>query len=56
MFKDFGGYLSVSPQYRYQNTDKLLESLEEEVIAPALRKAKEISERRMAFEKELAKP
>jgi hypothetical protein len=56
MFKDFGGYLSVSPPYRYQNTDKLLESLEEEVIAPALRKAKEISERRMAFEKELAKP
>ena len=55
MFKDFGGYLSVLPPYRYQNTDQLLESLEERVINPALAKAEEISERRRAFEQELAK-
>ncbi len=48
-------YLSVLPPYRYQDTDQLLGSLEEQVIAPALSKAKEISERRRTFEKELAK-
>jgi uncharacterized protein YjbI with pentapeptide repeats len=56
MFKDFGGYLSVLPPYRYQSTEQLMNSLEEHVINPALHKADEISERRAAFEKELAKP
>jgi uncharacterized protein YjbI with pentapeptide repeats len=55
MFKDFGGYLSVLPPYRYPNTDDLLKSLNEKVIAPALGKAEEIAERRKAFEQELAK-
>jgi hypothetical protein len=55
MFKDFGGYLSVLPPYRYRDTDHLLESLEEQVISPALKKAEEIEERRKAFEQELAK-
>lgn len=55
MFKDFGGFLSVLPPYPYQDTAQLLESLEEQVIDPALDKAEEISERRRAFEKELAK-
>jgi hypothetical protein len=55
MFKDFGGYLSVLPPYRYQDTDHLLESLENEVIGPALTKAEEIADRRRAFEVELGK-
>ena len=55
MFKDFGGYLSVLPPFRYANNDDLLMSLEEKVIAPALNKAEEITERRKAFEQELAR-
>ncbi len=55
MFRDFGGYLSVLPPYRYRDTDQLLESLEEQVINPALSKEEEISERRRAFEMELTK-
>jgi hypothetical protein len=54
MFKDFGGYLSVLPPYRYPNTDGLLKSLNENVIVPALNKAEEIADRRKAFEQELA--
>jgi len=50
MFKDIGGYLSVLPPYRYQNTDELLKSLEEKLINPALTRAQEIVERRQAFE------
>jgi uncharacterized protein YjbI with pentapeptide repeats len=54
MFNDFSGYLSVIlPPYRYQDIDHLLNSLEEEVIKPALNKAEEISERRKAIEQEL---
>jgi len=55
MFKDFGGYLSVLPPYRYRDTEQLLMSLEDEVIAPALNKAIEIEERRRDFEQELAR-
>jgi uncharacterized protein YjbI with pentapeptide repeats len=55
MFKDFSGYLSVLTPYRYEDTNQLLESLEEHVINPALSKAEEISQRRRAFEKELTK-
>ena len=53
MFKDFAGYLSVLPPYRYRDTDHLLESLETQVIDPALKKAEEILERRRAFDQEL---
>ena len=55
MFKGFGGCLSVLPPYRYQDTDHLLESLEQEVIGPALEKSEEIEERCKAFEQELAR-
>ncbi|MCP4289109.1 MAG: pentapeptide repeat-containing protein [Gammaproteobacteria bacterium] len=55
MFKDFGGYQSVLPPFRYQDTGHLLSSLEMDVIGSALDKAKEIAERRKAFEQELAK-
>ena len=54
MFKDFGGYLSVLPPYRYRDADDLLKSLESQVIGPALTRAKDIEERRKAFEQELA--
>jgi hypothetical protein len=53
MFKDFGGYLSVLPPWRYQDSHHLLASLENQVIGPALSKAEEIEERRRAFEQEL---
>lgn len=53
MFEGFGGYLSVLPPYRYQNTEQLLESLEEHVIKPSMDKADEIYKRRKAFEKKL---
>jgi hypothetical protein len=53
MFKDFAGYLSVLPPYRYRDTDHLLDSLETQVIDPALKKAEEILERRKAFDQEL---
>jgi hypothetical protein len=43
------------PPYRYRDTNHLLASLEDEVIGPALSKAKEIEERRKAFEQELAR-
>ena len=54
MFRDFGGYLSVLPPYCYKDTHHLLESLEAQVIAPALNKATEIEERRKAFEMHLS--
>ena len=54
MFRDFGGYLSVLPPYRYKNLDQLIDSIEEKIIEPALTKAHEIAERRKAFEKEEA--
>ncbi|MET0647109.1 MAG: pentapeptide repeat-containing protein [Pyrinomonadaceae bacterium] len=55
MFKDFKDYPWVLPPYRYQSTEDLLASLQERVINPALAKAKEIEERRRAFEEEMGK-
>lgn len=54
MFQDFGGFLSVLPPYRYQDTNQLLMSLSEKVIGPALDKAEEIAVRRKEFEHSLA--
>jgi hypothetical protein len=53
MFKDFGGFLSVLPPYRYRNKACLLASLEERVITPAIRRAEAIEERRKEFEQQL---
>jgi hypothetical protein len=53
MFKDFGGYLSVLPPYRYENVEHLLTSLDDQVITPAINRAKEIEARRKAFEETL---
>lgn len=55
MFKDFGGYLSVLPPYRYKDVNQLLGSLEEQVVGPALEKAQEIEKRRQEFEEGLAR-
>lgn len=52
MFKDFGGYLSVSPPYRYKDTDELLASLVAKIINPAVQKLEAIAERRREFEKQ----
>lgn len=49
MFKDFAGYLSVLPPFRYKSTKHLLESLRKSVITPVTKKAEEIAERRRAF-------
>jgi uncharacterized protein YjbI with pentapeptide repeats len=56
MFKDFGGYLSVLTPYRYESVAHLLTSLDNKVIAPAVDRAKEIEQRRRAFEDALLKP
>ncbi|WP_404791058.1 pentapeptide repeat-containing protein [Altericista sp. CCNU0014] len=53
MFQDFGAYSSVLPPYRYRCIKELLVSLDEKVIAPALKRAQEIAERRRAFEANL---
>jgi hypothetical protein len=53
MFKDFGGYLSVLPPYRYASTEQLLATLGDKVIGPAIKKADEIAERRREFEKQV---
>lgn len=53
MFEHIARFPWVLTPYRYQSTDDLLASLEERVINPALAKAKEIVERRKAFEAEL---
>ncbi|EKU97475.1 putative low-complexity protein [Leptolyngbya sp. PCC 7375] len=50
MFRDFGAFLSVLPPHRYQCVEQLLVSLEENVIAPALKQAQTIAERRREFE------
>ena len=50
MFKDFAGYLSVLPPFRYESTQHLEDSLKEHVIAPVTRKAEEIAARRREFE------
>src|SRR4029077_7170887 len=53
MFKDFGGYFSVLPPYRYKSTGQLIASLEKSVIAPVVKKAQAIAERRKEFEAQL---
>ena len=53
MFKDFDGYQSVLPLYRYENQKQLLASLDEQIIAPPLNKAREIEERRKQFERRI---
>jgi hypothetical protein len=55
MFRDFFDYPTVLRPHRYDDLDKLLSSLEERVIVPAATKAKEIEERRNAFERDLAR-
>lgn len=50
MFKDFAGYPSVLPPFRYKNKTHLVNSLRTHVIAPVKRKADEIAKRRRAFE------
>ena len=49
MFKDFAGYPSVLPPFRYKNKDHLIKSLRRYVISPAGKKAEEIAKRRRAF-------
>lgn len=44
-------YPQVLPIYRYENTEQLLESLMDSVIAPAEKKANEIETRRREFER-----
>jgi hypothetical protein len=53
MFKDFAAFLSVLPPYRYAGIEQLLASLGERVIAPAIRRAEDIAERRREFERQL---
>lgn len=55
MFKDFAGYLSFLPPFRYKNIEHLFSSLEEKIIMPAILKANEINERRKLFEREMSK-
>jgi hypothetical protein len=55
MFKDFLDYPWVLKPHRYDSPGLLLESLVEKVITPAETKAKEIEERRKAFEEEISK-
>lgn len=55
MFEHFTNFHWVLTPYRYKSTDDLLASLEERVINPAVAKAKEIEERRKAFEAEFGK-
>lgn len=52
MFKDFAGYLSVLPPFRYNDLDHLLASFKESIIGPVAGKAAEIAERRRAFGEE----
>jgi hypothetical protein len=53
MFRDFGGYFSALPPYRYKSTRQLIASLEKNVIAPVEKKAQSIAERRKEFEAQL---
>jgi uncharacterized protein YjbI with pentapeptide repeats len=55
MFKDFNDYSWVLSLYRYDSPEALLSSLAEKVIDPAEAKAKEIEERRKAFEREVGR-
>jgi len=51
MFKDFAGYFSMLPPFRYENTDHLKASMIEHVIAPLTKKEEEIAEHLRAFSK-----
>ena len=53
MCKDISDYPWVLAPYRYDSPAALLTALEAKVIAPAEAKAKEIEERRQAFEEKL---
>jgi hypothetical protein len=55
MFEDFLDYPWVLPPYKYENTEQLLESLEEKVISPASSKALEIETKRKKFEEQMKK-
>jgi uncharacterized protein YjbI with pentapeptide repeats len=55
MFKDFLNYPWVLVPYRYNSLEELLVSLEDEVIAPAINKAREIEARRRAIEQEMTR-
>jgi hypothetical protein len=55
MFKDFLDYPWVLMPYRYKSLEELLDSLDDEVITPAINKAGEVEERRKAIEKEMTK-
>jgi uncharacterized protein YjbI with pentapeptide repeats len=55
MFKDFIDYPWVLAPYRYETVEELLRSVEEKVIAPAVAKAKEIEDRRLAYNEGMAK-
>jgi uncharacterized protein YjbI with pentapeptide repeats len=55
MFNDFRDYPWVLSLHQYDSVEDLLASLAEKVIAPPTAKAKEIEERRRAFEEEIGK-
>lgn len=55
MFKDFLDYPWVLMPYRYESLEELMVSLDDEVIAPAINKAREVQERRKAIEREMTK-
>ncbi len=55
MFKDFGGFLSVSAPFIYKSKNHLLESIEEAIIKPVDNKIEEIETRRKIFEESLRK-
>jgi hypothetical protein len=55
MFKDFLDYPWVLILYRYKSLEELQDSLDDEVITPAINKAGKVEERRKAIEKEMTK-
>ena len=55
MFKDLLDYPWVLPPYKYDDTDHLIISLEENVILPAASKAREIETKRKKFEEQMKK-
>ena len=50
MFRDFFDYPTVLTPHRYDRIEELLASLDEKVIVPAVNRAKDIEEKRKAFE------
>jgi uncharacterized protein YjbI with pentapeptide repeats len=55
MFEDLLDYPWVLPPYKYDNTNHLINSLEEKVILPAASKAREIEAKRKKFEEQMKK-